>query len=145
MDFICLSYTCVRFYVDDIPIRVFMNYESIGVDYPSKPMQIEASLWNGESWATDGGQTKINWSYAPFQAHFQGFDINGCPAEAEAVIDNTDQQCYSSDLYWWNSKKFWKLDSTQRRKYDNVRKNYMNYDYCSDRARYPNPPKECLY
>ncbi|KAL5798733.1 hypothetical protein ACOSQ2_003553 [Xanthoceras sorbifolium] len=127
----------IVFEVDNIPIRVYKNYENIGVGYPSHAMQIEASLWDGESWATDGGQTKTNWSYAPFKAHFQGFDISGCS-------NSNTQQCYSSQ-YWWNSHKYWKLDSNQQRQYENVRRKYMNYDYCSDRPRYPTPPKECLY
>ncbi|KAL9431315.1 hypothetical protein AB3S75_026488 [Citrus x aurantiifolia] len=132
----------IVFYVDDVPIRVFKNLENIGVGYPSKPMQIEASLWNGESWATDGGRTKIDWTHAPFKAHFQGFDISGCPSDDDQ--NRSIQRCYSSQ-YWWNSEKFWKLHSTQKAKYENVRKNYMYYDYCSDRPRYPHPPKECLY
>ncbi|KAL9436294.1 hypothetical protein AB3S75_022360 [Citrus x aurantiifolia] len=132
----------IVFYVDDVPIRVFKNLENIGVGYPSKPMQIEASLWNGESWATDGGRTKIDWTHAPFKVHFQGFDISGCPAGDDQ--NRRIQRCYSSQ-YWWNSEKFWKLHSTQKAKYENVRKNYMYYDYCSDRPRYPHPPKECLY
>ncbi len=128
-----------RFYVDNVPIRVFKNNRNIGVDYPSKPMNIEASLWDGDSWATDGGQTKTNWSYAPFKAHFQGFDISGCP------VQNSDvQQCYSSK-YSWNLEKYWKLGPQEQRSYDNVRKKYVNYDYCSDRPRYPTPPPECLH
>ncbi|PSR86352.1 Xyloglucan endotransglucosylase/hydrolase protein [Actinidia chinensis var. chinensis] len=126
-----------RFYVDNIPIRVFKNKTEIGVIYPSQPMQIEASLWDGDSWATDGGQTKTNWSHAPFKAHFQGFNIVGCsPA-------HQDQQYCHSSKYWWNQGKYWKLNSKQQRQYENVRENYMTYDYCSDRPRYPNPPPEC--
>ncbi|XP_059433533.1 xyloglucan endotransglucosylase/hydrolase protein 2-like [Corylus avellana] len=129
----------IVFYVDNIPIRVFKNKRNIGVEYPSQPMQIEGSLWDGDSWATDGGQTKINWTYAPFQAHFQGFEIGGC-----AALDNSSiQQCYSPN-YWWNTEKYWKLDSKQQREYENVRNKYINYDYCSDRHRYPIPPPECL-
>ncbi|XP_022758698.1 xyloglucan endotransglucosylase/hydrolase protein 2-like [Durio zibethinus] len=131
----------IVFYVDDIPIRVFKNNDDIGVGYPSQPMKIEVSLWDGDSWATDGGRTKTNWSMAPFKAHFQGFDISGCP-----IIQNSSniQQCYSPN-YWWNSEKYWKLDSKQQGELQNVRKEYMNYDYCSDRPRYPVPPPECLH
>ncbi|KAI8523244.1 hypothetical protein RHMOL_Rhmol13G0058500 [Rhododendron molle] len=129
----------IRFYVDDIPIRVFKNNANIGVSYPTQPMQIEASLWDGESWATDGGQTKTNWSQAPFKAHFQGFNIDGCPSSS-----TTPQgQCYSPN-FWWNQEKYWNLDSNQQKAYENVRNNYMTYDYCSDRPRYPKPPAECL-
>ena len=134
--FICFNYSFsyTRFYVDDIPIRVFKNNSNIGVDYPSQPMQIEGSLWNGESWATDGGQTKTNWSCAPFRTHFQGFRIDGCPSDYS--------NCHSSNL-WWNQKKFWKLDSTQQKAHENVRNKYMNYDYCSDTNRFAVRPKEC--
>ncbi|CAL5427213.1 unnamed protein product [Camellia sinensis] len=102
----------IVFYVDNIPIRVFKNNTNIGVSYPTQPMQMEASLWDGDSWATDGGQTKTNWSYAPFKAHFQGFDIDGCPAQDSSNI----QQCYSSK-FWWNGDKYWTLDSTQQNAY----------------------------
>ncbi|KAK9992825.1 hypothetical protein SO802_022528, partial [Lithocarpus litseifolius] len=129
----------VVFYVDNVPIRVFKNNKNIGVDYPSQPMHIEASLWDGDSWATDGGQTKINWTHAPFNAHFQGFGIGGCPIQNSSDI----QQCYSSK-YWWNLENYWKLDHRQQRDYENMRKKYMNYDYCSDRPRYPTPPPECF-
>ncbi|CAI9768687.1 unnamed protein product [Fraxinus pennsylvanica] len=129
-----------RYYVDDIPIRIFKNATNIGVNYPSQPMQIEASLWNGDSWATDGGRTKINWSHAPFKAHFQGFNVDGCPLDQNSI---NIQQCYSSN-YWWNDKKFWKLDKNQQKAYQQVRQKYMNYDYCSDRSRHPNIPPECV-
>ncbi|XP_058199798.1 xyloglucan endotransglucosylase/hydrolase protein 2-like [Rhododendron vialii] len=129
----------IVFYVDDIPFRVFKNNANIGVSYPTQPMQVEASLWDGDSWATDGGQTKTNWSQAPFKAHFQGFNIDGCPSSSTT----TQGQCYSSN-FWWNQEKYWKLDSNQQKAYENVRNNYMTYDYCSDRPRYPKPPAECL-
>lgn len=120
--------------MDDIPIRVFKNKTKMGVDYPSQPMQIEGSLWNGEEWATDGGKTKINWRHAPFKSQFKGFEIKACPSQ--------HSNCHANNL-WWNQKKFWKLDSHQQKAYQNVRKKYMNYDYCSDTKRYPVPPKEC--
>ncbi|KAF8014781.1 hypothetical protein BT93_H0551 [Corymbia citriodora subsp. variegata] len=127
----------IVFYVDDIPIRVFKNNKRIGVPYPSQPMQIEASLWNGDSWATDGGRTKIDWSYAPFQAHYRGFNISGCEFQSQDPV-----HCYSS-AYWWNSWRHWDLDEEQDRQLENVRKNFMNYDYCTDRSRHPVPPPEC--
>lgn len=129
-----------RFYVDDIPFRVFKNNTNIGVSYPTQAMQVEASLWDGDSWATDGGQTKTNWSAAPFKAHYQGFNIDGC---SSTTTQGPSEQCYSSN-FWWNQEKYWKLDSNQQKAYENVRINFMTYDYCSDRPRFPNPPPECL-
>ncbi|OVA01628.1 Glycoside hydrolase [Macleaya cordata] len=148
----------IVFYVDQIPIRVFKNNRKIGVDYPSKPMQIEASLWDGESWATDGGKEKINWSMAPFKAYFRGFNIDGCSSSSppsssssyksssssSSSSSNTDDQsvCYSTKL-WWNREKYWKLTPYEQKAYENVKNYYMTYDYCSDKPRFPKPPPEC--
>ncbi|OAY32844.2 xyloglucan endotransglucosylase/hydrolase protein 2 [Manihot esculenta] len=128
----------IVFFVDEIPIRVFKNKTNIGVSYPSRPMQVQASLWDGDSWATDGGQTKINWSYAPFKANFQGFDISGC-----SVLDISNILPCFSQKYWWNLDKFWKLNSSQQKAYDNVRNKHLTYDYCLDNPRFPIPPPEC--
>ncbi|CAH8278685.1 unnamed protein product [Arabidopsis lyrata] len=92
-----------RFYVDNIPIRVYKNEN--GVSYPSKPMQVEASLWNGDDWATDGGRTKINWSYSPFIAHFQDFALSGCNIDGRS---NNVAACESSN-YWWNAGNYQRL------------------------------------
>ncbi|MCL7029587.1 hypothetical protein MKW94_023739 [Papaver nudicaule] len=124
----------IVFFIDHTPIRVYKNKASIGVNYPTKPMHIEASLWNGDSWATDGGQTKIDWSQAPFNAYFQAFNIDGC-AQSE--------NCYSSKFWWNNKNKYWRLNSQQQKAYQNVKKKYMTYDYCSDLPRFPKLPKEC--
>ncbi|KAG8371732.1 hypothetical protein BUALT_Bualt13G0118700 [Buddleja alternifolia] len=129
----------IVFYVDNIPIRVFKNNTNIGVMYPTQPMQIESSLWDGDSWATDGGKTKTNWSSSPFIAQFQGFNVDGCSL---SQTSNNTQSCYSSN-YWWNQRKFWKLHHNQEKQYQQVREKYMNYDYCSDRNRHPIPPPEC--
>ncbi|XAR58732.1 Xyloglucan:xyloglucosyl transferase [Bertholletia excelsa] len=125
----------IVFYVDGIPVRVYKNSTNMGVNYPSQAMRIEASLWDGSSWATDGGQTKINWTHSPFKAHFQGFSVDGCPSSS--------QDCLSSK-YWWNGERFWRLEPPQQEGYENVRGMYLTYDYCLDRPRYPTPPPECL-
>nr|XP_043638330.1 xyloglucan endotransglucosylase/hydrolase protein 2-like [Erigeron canadensis] len=130
----------IVFYIDDIPIRVYKNEKVTGViGYPHRAMQVIVSLWDGSNWATDGGKTKTNWSNAPFQAHFQDFHIDGCPSNPN--IPNKD--CYSTK-YWWNKKNYWQLNRHQKKSYDNVRKKYMNYDYCTDKNRYHIPPPECL-
>lgn len=128
-----------RFYVDNIPIRVYKNEN--GVSYPSKPMQVEASLWNGDDWATDGGRTKINWSNSPFIAHFQDFSLSGCNIDGRS---NNVAACESSN-YWWNEGKYQRLSSYEQKIYEHVRKKYMNSDYCTDRSRYPTPPRECYW
>nr|XP_043624524.1 xyloglucan endotransglucosylase/hydrolase protein 2-like [Erigeron canadensis] len=119
----------IVFFVDDTPIRIFKNdnYTSV-IGYPSLPMQVHISIWNA-SWATDGGKTKIIWSHSPFQAHFQYFHIDGCPSDQN--IPNQD--CYSTK-YRWNIEKYWQINPRQKKKYDNVRKKYLYYDYCTGKG-----------
>ncbi|KAG7547876.1 Glycoside hydrolase family 16 [Arabidopsis suecica] len=131
----------IVFYVDNVPIRVFNNNTINGMSYPSKPMQVVSSLWDGENWATDGGKTKINWAYAPFKAHFQGFSDSGCHVDD---LSNNYNSCGSS-MYWWNTMKYKLLSVYEQKVYKDVREKYMNYDYCSDQARFPIFPNECRY
>lgn len=127
-----------------MPVRVYKNKNNIGVGYPTRAMQIEATLWDGDSWATDGGQTKTNWSYAPFKAYFKGFDIDGCQLQPSSSSNFEDNPNCASDRYWWNGQKFRQLDPALQNAYENVKKNFMTYDYCSDKQRYPTPPPECI-
>nr|XP_004292365.2 PREDICTED: xyloglucan endotransglucosylase/hydrolase protein 2-like [Fragaria vesca subsp. vesca] len=115
----------IVFFVDNIPIRVFKNNTRLGARYPSQEMSVEGSIWNGESWASSG--KKIEWSQAPFQAHYQEFDIYGCPFGANCSSE--------SQLYWWNTKEFYELTPEQQRIYKKVTQKYMFYDYCHDRGR----------
>lgn len=118
------------------------NKSDAGAEYPTKAMRIEATLWNGDNWATDEGGSKINWDYAPFKAYFQSFDIRGCEFVQNSSSSNF-QDC-SSDRFSWNKQDFWQLDPQRQKRYDTVQKMYMTYDYCGDRLRFPTPPKECL-
>ncbi|KAI3749639.1 hypothetical protein L2E82_20254 [Cichorium intybus] len=129
----------IVFFVDETPIRVFKNNINKGVGYPNNTMQLIVSLWDGSSWATDGGQTKANWANGPVETQFQGFKIDGCLSPLKSL----NKDCFAPS-YWWNTKNYWQLDTTQQKAYDEVRKKYMNYDYCTDKGRYPKPPPECI-
>lgn len=109
------------------------------MDYPSKPMQVMASLWNGEAWATDGGNSKINWAFAPFKAQFQGFSDHGCRVNGQS----SNVKVCGSSRYWWNTRNYSSLSAHEQKALQNVRAKYMSYDYCSDRPRHPVPPTEC--
>lgn len=126
--------------MDNIPIRVYKNKMDIGVPYPNQPMSVQASLWNGD-WATDGGKTKIDWSHAPFTAHFQDFGFGGCPL---SQASNNVKECYDSK-YWWNDIKYSELSNKELRELQEVRQKYMNYDYCDDKTRHPTTPPECAF
>ncbi|GMY36287.1 xyloglucan endotransglucosylase/hydrolase protein 2-like [Fagus crenata] len=119
----------VVWFVDGTPIRVFKNNQNIGVSYPVQAMQIEASIWTAP-WAGEP-----NWSQAPFQAHYQGFGIDGCPAQLNTI----GSEC-SSSTFEWNGEKYWKLDPQQQMAYEDVRNKHMIYDYCTVG---PKAPPEC--
>uniref|UniRef100_A0A803KQ02 Xyloglucan endotransglucosylase/hydrolase n=1 Tax=Chenopodium quinoa TaxID=63459 RepID=A0A803KQ02_CHEQI len=129
----------IVFFADNIPIRYFKNNINFGVGYPSKPMKIEASIWDGSDWATDGGQTKVDWNHAPFRAYFKGFNIDGCQIDKNS---GTIEPC-NSDKYWWNSKRYWELDPTEQEAYNIVKHHYVTYDYCTDKQNHPVTPPEC--
>jgi xyloglucan:xyloglucosyl transferase len=130
-----------RFFVDDTPIRVFRHNEILGVPFPNtQPMGIYASLWDGSSWATQGGKYPVNWAAAPFVASFQRFGIDGC----EAVGGNI-ATCAAGPVYaWWNARRYQYLTAQQIDALKYVQSTYLHYDYCADRVRYPIEPFECV-
>lgn len=135
---IIYSFSC-SFYIDDIPIRVFRNNKKIKVPYLTRPMVIDASIWDGSDWATDGGQTKIDYNHAPFRAYFQGFDMNACSLDKSKT---NVSECYATK-YLWNHRVYWQLNPTEQEAYDRVRREHMNYDYCTDTQRFHTLPREC--
>ncbi|GAB2302067.1 hypothetical protein Dimus_036089 [Dionaea muscipula] len=133
----------IVFYVDQIPIRVFKNNKKMKVGYPTQAMSIQGSIWCGDSWATDGGKTKTNWTHAPFLAHFEGgFHIDGCPADE----GGTDvKSCYSGRKYWWSSPSYWNLSPEEWSVYQLHKRKFITYDYCTDKSRNPVPPLSALH
>ncbi|KAK6942423.1 Glycoside hydrolase family 16 [Dillenia turbinata] len=123
----------IIFSVDGTPIREFKNLESKGVPYPkSQPMRIYSSLWNADDWATRGGLVKTDWNKAPFTASYRNFNADAC-----AVL-NGKSRCGSKS---WFSQE---LDSTGQARMKWVQKNYMIYNYCTDKKRFPHGlPTEC--
>ncbi|XVE70465.1 hypothetical protein DITRI_Ditri10aG0074500 [Diplodiscus trichospermus] len=66
--------TEVVWYIDNLPIRVFRNYENERISFPNKQgMRVYSSLWNADNWATRGGLVKIDCNSAPFIAKFRRF------------------------------------------------------------------------
>eukprot|EP01018_Ginkgo_biloba_P006612 Gb_30152 [translate_table: standard] len=127
----------VVFMVDDAPIRVFKNNEARGVPYPkSQPMGIYSTLWEADDWATRGGLEKIDWAKAPFVASYKDFQIEACQVPGNA-------SCASNTNNWWEGVSYGQLTTYQARKYHWVRDNFMVYDYCLDKSRFPVLPPEC--
>ncbi|XP_062230029.1 putative xyloglucan endotransglucosylase/hydrolase protein 1 [Phragmites australis] len=128
-------------FVDDTPIRVLRNLTGSvpGYEFPAKQtMLIRASIWDGSDWATDGGQTKVDWSKAPFTAGYKGFDVDACANSGATPCD--------SPALWWNAGEYRSITDAQRAAYEGVKEKYMNYNFCTDKTRFNNHmPPECDY
>jgi len=140
-----------RWFVDDKVIRVFHNKsQEIHVPYPvSRPMAIQCSIWDGSEWATQGGRVKINYTYAPFVAQYEGFGgVDGCPAcpaTPATACDNVDiSSCSDATKYWFLRQE--ELTKQQIKQLKKHRAKYIVYDYCTDTGRFPSGlPLECPY
>ncbi|XXG48061.1 hypothetical protein AAC387_Pa02g2600 [Persea americana] len=133
----------IVWFIDGLPIRVFPNYESMGIPYPNKQaMKVYSSIWNADNWATRGGLVKIDWSGAPFTAGFRRFRARACKWNGPISI----VQCaLTSTTNWWSSPTYSKLSYSQMGQMKWVRDNYMIYDYCKDAQRFNGQlPQECF-
>ncbi|EFJ36681.1 hypothetical protein SELMODRAFT_403283 [Selaginella moellendorffii] len=126
----------IVFFVDSIPVRVLRNTPT--TIYPSQPMYVYGSIWNGDNWATRGGLDKIDWNSAPFLAEIGSYNLDSCPWSDPFPL------CITTTWEkWWDQPGSWTLSPSQRSSYLWVQKNFLIYDYCTDAKRYPVPPKEC--
>lgn len=127
----------IIFYVDNIPIREVKRTESMGGDFPSKPMSLYATIWDGSDWATNGGKYRVNYKYAPYLAEFSDLVLHGCavdPIEQFSKCDNSqDSESVPTGV-----------TPMQRTRMEGIRKKHMTYSYCYDRVRYKVPPTECV-
>lgn len=129
-------------FVDGLPIRVFVNKEDIGVPYANgQAMRVYSSIWDGDSWATQGGRVKIDWSYAPFVASYRNFTADVC----EWTGSGSSSQCWANTpTNWWNQAAYQSLSYAQQGQLQWVRNNFLVYDYCKDAARFNYQlPAEC--
>lgn len=127
----------IIFYVDNVPIREFKRTESMGGDFPSKPMTLYATIWDGSDWATNGGKYRVNYKYAPYIAEFSDLVLHGCavdPIEHMARCDNAEG---TEGIPTGVTR-------VQRIKMEGFRKKHMTYSYCYDHIRYKVPPSECV-
>ncbi|CAI9103346.1 OLC1v1001809C1 [Oldenlandia corymbosa var. corymbosa] len=131
----------IIFYIDNVPIREIMRHESMGGDYPSKPMGLYATIWDASDWATSGGKYKTNYKYAPFVAEFTDFALHGCAVDPlEEVVND---RCNEKNDQLENAN-YARISPKQRTAMAKFRQRYMYYSYCYDSLRYPTPPPECV-
>jgi xyloglucan:xyloglucosyl transferase len=125
-------YSCdCRFYVDATPIREVVRTPAMGAAFPSKPMSLYATIWDGSSWATLGGRYRANYNYAPFVAEFADLVMQGCAVDHSVVTASCD------------AARLAPVDAGQRRAMAAFRRGHMSYSYCHDRRRYAAPMFEC--
>ncbi|KAL5714570.1 xyloglucan:xyloglucosyl transferase [Ranunculus cassubicifolius] len=132
----------VAWIVDGRTIRVYRNYENMGVPFPNKQgMRVYTTLWNGENWATRAGQEKVNWARSPFTANLRRFRARACKWRGVSSI----AQCAAKTrANWWTSPLYNRLSNRQMAMMKWVRGHQMIYDYCTDTRKFNgNMPKEC--
>ncbi|KAM7267353.1 hypothetical protein ACFE04_009519 [Oxalis oulophora] len=134
----------IIFMVDNIPIRVFNNLETMGVPFPNKqPMRLYSSLWNADDWATRGGLVKTDWSKAPFTAYYRNFNANACVWKGSGTSCDSSKAAAAGGFQAgaWQTQS---LDSNGRNRLRWVQKKFMIYNYCTDVKRFPQGlPIEC--
>ncbi|KAI3719876.1 hypothetical protein L6452_20781 [Arctium lappa] len=131
--------THIIFYVDNIAIREIKRTESMGGDFPSKPMTLYATIWDASEWATNGGKYKVNYKYAPYIAEFSNFVLHGCTVDP---IELSSFKCEATPKP--NTIPTGITTTSQRTKMESFRKKHMQYSYCYDKIRYKSTPSECV-
>ncbi|KAL6655626.1 hypothetical protein ACP70R_006452 [Stipagrostis hirtigluma subsp. patula] len=132
----------IIFYVDETPIREVVRTAAMGAAFPSKPMSLYATIWDGSAWATLGGRYRVNYKYAPFVAEFADLVLHGC------AVDPSDDRSSSAAAAAASCDAASSLESLavsaeQRAGMAAFRRGHMSYSYCHDRRRYPAPLSEC--
>lgn len=117
-----------------MPIREVIRHEAMGLDYPSKPMYLYATIWDGSAWATENGKYKVNYKYSPFTAEFTDLVLVGCQSSATDCT-GPDFELATADF---NIMTLLKRSAMRR-----FRERYMTYTVCYDFIRYPNTFPEC--
>nr|XP_043612565.1 probable xyloglucan endotransglucosylase/hydrolase protein 33 [Erigeron canadensis] len=135
----------IVFLVDNVPIREVIHNQASSSIYPSKPMSLYATIWDGSDWATHGGKYPVNYAYAPFVASFGELEMEGC------VMSKTNSS--SSDLCSKTStlssadpvdgNEYTTLTRQQAVGLNWARTKVMIYSYCKDKSRYKVLPPEC--
>ncbi|KAF7809283.1 putative xyloglucan endotransglucosylase/hydrolase protein 33 [Senna tora] len=130
------------FLVDNIPVREFMHSNAYGSIYPSKPMSVYATIWDGSEWATHGGKYGVNYKYAPFTVSFTEMELSGCMVDT-SLSSNSCSKTIPSSLDPVNGPQFTKLSQQQMAAMDWARRKLMFYSYCNDKPRFKVMPTEC--
>lgn len=138
------NHKSISMYVDDMLIRVFQNNEAHGQPYLSKqPMGVYSSIFDASNWATRGGLDKIDFNNAPFHAHYANFTMDSCVVNETVTTSVADPCVAPTSTEWWNAEWFQSIPANRVGQMQWVNHNFMVYDYCTDKERFPVAPFEC--
>lgn len=130
-----------RFYIDEVAIREVIRTEAMGGDYPTKPMALYATIWDGSTWATAGGRYKVNYEYSPFVSQFKDLTLHGCAIDP--IQMRQSDGCAAADAELAEAD-YAKVTPARRSSMRKFRGKYMTYSYCYDVLRYPVALPECV-
>ncbi|GAV78751.1 Glyco_hydro_16 domain-containing protein/XET_C domain-containing protein [Cephalotus follicularis] len=131
------------FLLDNIPLREFPNTGAFASTYPSKPMSLCITIWDGSAWATNGGRNPVNYTYAPFVASLTDMEMSGCISTAKEVVPSCPKS-NPSGLEPVYGQEFAQLSEQQRIAMNWARSKLMFYSYCKDPSRFKGIlPPEC--
>ncbi|CAM8884422.1 unnamed protein product [Rhodiola kirilowii] len=136
----------IVFLVDDIPVREAVYSPKFASAYPSKPMSVYATIWDGSEWATSGGKYPVDYKYAPFVASFGDMVMDGCKLDPKNSTTASSQPCARksvSELDPVGGQEFAKLSGQQSAAMSWARQKLMFYSYCRDLRRFKVMPAEC--
>lgn len=123
--------TAILFYVDGTPIREVVRVPAMGGDFPSKPMSVYATIWDGSAWATEGGRYKVDYAFAPFAADFSSLVLSGCPVAAGGY-DLAAAECQVATM----TADCAVMTPAKRAAMRRFRRRYLLYTVCHDMYRY---------
>ncbi|XP_044494373.1 probable xyloglucan endotransglucosylase/hydrolase protein 33 [Mangifera indica] len=137
----------IVFLVDNIPVREFPSTGAFSSVYPSKPMSVYVTIWDGSDWATHGGKYPVNYKYAPFVASMAEMEMTGCMSN-ETVLPNSNSCSKTSHSSSSRSdpvygQEFVSLSEQQITALQWARSKLMFYSYCKDISRFKVMPSEC--
>ncbi|GAB2297348.1 hypothetical protein Dimus_031456 [Dionaea muscipula] len=133
----------IVYLVDNIPIREVTHTEAISSAYPSKPMSVYATIWDGSEWATRGGKYPVNYEYAPFVASLGKMEISGCTYNLNSNTTCSKSSTSPSSLDPVEGQQFVSLSQQQKQGLQWARRTRMTYSYCKDNRRFKVLPPEC--
>ena len=134
----CTSFVLCRFFVDNVPIREVKRTASMGGHFPSKPMSLYTTIWDGSKWATNGGKYGVNYKYAPYVAQLTDLVLHGCAVDPIEQFHKCDEGA-DEDI-----RAAQEISPSQRVKMGVFRRKHMTYSYCYDRNRYKVALPECV-